>query len=380
MAPSLRTTMRANVTSPPTMGAWRVAAAISVGILIASTLGAPAQAEPDLASARVKARELTAQVKALEIKTEIATEKYNALNDQLQRTVNKLVLAERSLDAAKARSTGTQQVASERVRALYIAGGSAALYATVLDSGSITEVIDRVGAVDALVSGDRVRTEASVRTVSRATQARKQIGKLARQRTKLQQAADRARADVQTLLNARTERLRDANATVLRLAKEYERQQEALAAERARRQLQSLDLLNTGTLNGNEGPMGTPWSAGAILAARSQIGEPYLWGGTGPDAWDCSGLVRWAYTQTGIFLPRTSRQQWNAGAKVALQDLRAGDLLFWAYDTSDPTTIHHVAMYVGGGRMVEAPRTGLDVREIPVYLDGYIGAVRPTRS
>jgi cell wall-associated NlpC family hydrolase len=359
---------------------FRALAAVTVGVLVASMLGAPAQAEPDLVSARAKAKQLTAQVKTLEIKTEIATEKYNALNDQLQHTVNKLVLAERSLDAAKARSTGTKQVASERVRALYIAGGSAALYATVLDSGSITEVIDRVGAVDALVSGDRVRTEASARTVNRATQARKQIGKLARQRTRLQQAADRARADVQALLNERTDRLADANATVLRLALEYERQQEALAAEKARRQLQSLNLLNTGTLNGQEGPMGTPWSAGAIVAARSQIGEPYLWGGTGPDAWDCSGLVRWAYTQTGIFLPRTSRQQWNAGAKIALADLRAGDLLFWAYDTSDPKTIHHVALYVGGGRMVEAPRTGLDVREIPVYLDGYIGAVRPTRS
>lgn len=380
MAPSLRTTMRTAFTPRPPIGVWRVVAAVAVGVLVTSTLGVPAQAEPDLVSARAEAKQLTTQVKALEIKTEIAAEKYNALNDRLQQTVNKLVLAERSLDAAKARSAGTRQVASERVRALYIAGGSAALYATVLDSGSIKDVIDRVGAVDALVSGDRVRTEASVRTVNRATKARKQIGKLARQRTRLQQAADRARVDVQRLLNERSERLRDANATVLRLAVEYERQQETLAAERARRQFESLNLLNTGTLSGDEGPMGTPWSAGAILAARSQIGEPYLWGGTGPDAWDCSGLVRWAYTQTGIFLPRTSRQQWNAGDKVALKDLRAGDLLFWAYDTSDPKTIHHVAMYVGSGRMVEAPRTGLEVREIPVYLDGYIGAVRPTRS
>lgn len=373
--------------APAAARRWRPASlplrylvAIASGAVVVSILGAPAQADPDLRAARAQAQKLSEQVKTLEVRTEVATERYNRLDDELQRTVNRLVLAERSLDDAKAGSQGTQRVASERVRALYMAGGSAALYATVLDSGSITEIIDRVGAVDALVSSDRVRAQESARTLSRATKARKQVGKLARQRTRLQRSADRARDDVQALLSARNERLSQANATVLRLALAYEREQEARAAEKARQAFASLDLLNTGTLNGDEGEFGTQWSAGAIVAARSQIGEPYLWGGTGPDAWDCSGLVRWAYAQTGIMLPRTSRQQWNAGAKIAMKDLRAGDLIFWAYDTSDPTSIHHVAMYVGAGRMVEAPRTGLDVREIPVYLDGYIGAVRPTRT
>jgi cell wall-associated NlpC family hydrolase len=142
--------------------------------------------------------------------------------------------------------------------------------------------------------------------------------------------------------------------------------------------LAELDLLQSGSFDAAaDGPAATPFAARAIAAARSQIGEPYLWGGTGPDAWDCSGLVQWAYRQAGINLSRTSRQQWFDAPRIALADLRAGDLIFWAWDTADPSTIHHVAMYTGGGRMVEAPRTGLDVREIPVYLNGYIGAVRP---
>jgi cell wall-associated NlpC family hydrolase len=62
---------------------------------------------------------------------------------------------------------------------------------------------------------------------------------------------------------------------------------------------------------------------------------------------------------------------------VALSDLAPGDLLFWAVDVTNPATIHHVAMYVGAGRMIEAPRTGLTVRETAVPLDGLIGAVRP---
>jgi peptidoglycan hydrolase CwlO-like protein len=345
-----------------------------------ATLGAaPAQADRDLIAARAEAKRLTAQVRELEVRTAMATERYNALDDALQRIVNKLVLAERAVDAARSDAGDQRVVQSSRVRALYIAGGSAALYATVLDSGSISEAIDRVGAIDTIVSGDRVRTEDSLRTLRSAAKARTQIKALARERTRLQSQSDAARDEVRRLLDVRADRLSRANATVLRLSLEYERLQEQRAADKARRQFDELGLLQTGTLSGDEGPMGSKWSQGALLAARSQIGEPYLWGGTGPDAWDCSGLVQWAYRQAGINLPRTSRQMWFAkGERIALPDLRAGDLIFWAYDVDDPRTIHHVAMYSGGGRMVEAPRTGLDVREIPVYLDGYIGAVRPT--
>jgi cell wall-associated NlpC family hydrolase len=175
---------------------------------------------------------------------------------------------------------------------------------------------------------------------------------------------------VVSLLARTQDEFDSVNATVRRLAAEYQARQARLAAERARIQLASIGAL------GDVAP-GNRFAVEAIDAARSRIGLPYVWGATGPDVFDCSGLTQWAYRQAGASIDRTSRQQWFNGSRVALADLAPGDLLFWAYDTSDPSTIHHVALYIGAGRMIEAPRTGLTVREIPVYLDGYIGAVRP---
>jgi cell wall-associated NlpC family hydrolase len=118
----------------------------------------------------------------------------------------------------------------------------------------------------------------------------------------------------------------------------------------------------------------------ALSAAREQLGKPYQWGATGPGAFDCSGLTGWAYAEAGVLLPRTSREQWSAGPHPGLGYLQPGDLLFWATNTSDPATIHHVALYIGNDQMIAAPHTGANVTVQPVYLDGYIGAVRPTAS
>jgi len=115
----------------------------------------------------------------------------------------------------------------------------------------------------------------------------------------------------------------------------------------------------------------------AITAARSALGLPYQWGATGPDSYDCSGLTQWAFAQAGVRLPRVAADQWTVGTHPSLDQLRPGDLLFWATDVNDPSTIHHVAIYLGGGFMLQAPHTGDVVRIARVYLDGYIGASRP---
>jgi cell wall-associated NlpC family hydrolase len=120
-----------------------------------------------------------------------------------------------------------------------------------------------------------------------------------------------------------------------------------------------------------------PIAIAAINAARTQVGKPYVYGGSGPDTWDCSGLTQWAFRQAGVVMPRTAADQYLAiPTKVGLGELRPGDLLFWATDLSDPSTIHHVALYLGGGLMLAAPHTGTVVQVQQVYLDGYIGAAR----
>jgi cell wall-associated NlpC family hydrolase len=129
----------------------------------------------------------------------------------------------------------------------------------------------------------------------------------------------------------------------------------------------------------------------AIDAAMAHRGMPYAWGGGGsagpgpgqkPDlgviGFDCSGLTQYAYAQAGISIPRNSRAQYSALPKVSSNDLRPGDLVFWANDPSDPQTIHHVALYLGNGRVVQAPESGDVVKESGMWWRGYAGAVRPS--
>jgi cell wall-associated NlpC family hydrolase len=116
----------------------------------------------------------------------------------------------------------------------------------------------------------------------------------------------------------------------------------------------------------------------AMDAALDQVGDPYVWGATGPDRFDCSGLMWWSYARAGITLPRVSRDQYAAGGTpVDVDALLPGDLVFFATAAWDPGVVHHVGMYVGDGLMVAAPRSGLTVRVEPVPAAAYVGAVRP---
>ncbi|HST64110.1 MAG TPA: NlpC/P60 family protein [Mycobacteriales bacterium] len=136
---------------------------------------------------------------------------------------------------------------------------------------------------------------------------------------------------------------------------------------------------------------GGGWSAAkgqrvADIALR-WLGTPYSWGGGttsgptwgqgGPVGFDCSGLALWAWGQVGVYLPHYSGYQFNSGPHISRSNLRPGDLVFWAYNTSDPGSIHHVAIYIGGGRIVQAPQTGDVVKISYMWSSGYIGAARP---
>ncbi|TFV89351.1 hydrolase [Blastococcus sp. CT_GayMR20] len=129
----------------------------------------------------------------------------------------------------------------------------------------------------------------------------------------------------------------------------------------------------------------------AIDAAMGYLGTPYAWGGGGtrgpgpgldPDegvvGFDCSGLTQYAYAQAGISIPRNSRAQYAALPKVASNALRAGDLVFWADDPSDPDTIRHVAIYLGNNKVVQAPQSGDVVKVSTMWWGDYAGAVRPS--
>jgi len=123
-------------------------------------------------------------------------------------------------------------------------------------------------------------------------------------------------------------------------------------------------------------------TASAVLAvefARRQLGVPYRWGGTGRGGYDCSGLILASYRAAGLQLDRTAAQQYAEGSIVALRDLRPGDLVFYASNRLDPTTTYHDALYVGGGKMIEAAHPGSNVREVALRTGDLLPhAARPT--
>ena len=115
----------------------------------------------------------------------------------------------------------------------------------------------------------------------------------------------------------------------------------------------------------------------ALAFALEQLGKPYVWGAEGPDTFDCSGLTMRAYEAAGYQLPRTAAEQALVGTPVDVANLLPGDLLFYATDPSDLSTVHHVVMYAGAGMIVQAPHQGDVVRVDPMWLgDEYAGAVR----
>jgi cell wall-associated NlpC family hydrolase len=128
-------------------------------------------------------------------------------------------------------------------------------------------------------------------------------------------------------------------------------------------------------------------AAAAIAFARAQLGKPYQWGGSGPDSYDCSGLVWAAYAAAGIHIARTT-YQWQQdgpavyrrqqdGPAVTLAQLQPGDLLFSAGSDGTPANPGHVVMYLGDGQVIQAPRTGTDVQTDPADLDSVVAVTRP---
>jgi cell wall-associated NlpC family hydrolase len=129
---------------------------------------------------------------------------------------------------------------------------------------------------------------------------------------------------------------------------------------------------------GGGGGGGTTSTAGAhgsvVAIAQRYLGVPYVWGGASPSGFDCSGLVMYVYAQLGISLPHNAAMQYASITHVAHGSEQPGDLVFFGYSASG---IHHVGIYVGGGSMIDAPYTGVDVRYDSAFSGDYFASGRP---
>jgi cell wall-associated NlpC family hydrolase len=290
-------------------------------------------------------------------------EQYNANHDALARTQAAQADTERRIAKTERDLAASQQQLDQRVWAIYTSDAGLTGLEALLNSTSLHDALATARYQEEVVSAD----QAAIDTVESAKRGLETLaGQLAAQR-RTQQNLDTHLAQqhnqIGEQLAAQRHYFDRLNVAVRRtVAEERRRQEEALARRWGR----------------------CCWSGGSGTAARAatwalrQLGKPYQWGATGPRTFDCSGLTQTAYRHAGLSIPRVSRDQWNAGPHVSRGNLQRGDLVFFANDTSDPATIHHVGMYLGGGLMVEAPFTGAKVRISSVGRNGYIGAVRPT--
>ncbi|MBX9423601.1 MULTISPECIES: C40 family peptidase [Streptomyces] len=207
---------------------------------------------------------------------------------------------------------------------------------------------------------------------------------LTQENAALQKAAKEAKkAKAEADRKAAAER---AEAARLKAEQERQEAEERASRDRARTQLATTSASSSSdddsssssdggssSESGDSETQAPSGSAAAIVAfARAQIGDAYVSGGTGPNSWDCSGLVQAAYRAAGIDLPRISYSQSSMGTSVSLSDLQPGDILYWGSRSNS----YHVAIYVGGGNFVGAQNTSTGVVERSLDWDSPSGAVR----
>jgi cell wall-associated NlpC family hydrolase len=126
-----------------------------------------------------------------------------------------------------------------------------------------------------------------------------------------------------------------------------------------------------------DGQSANPKALAAIAFAMRQLGKPYRFGAEGPRSYDCSGLVWASYRSAGVTVPRIARDQQHATTPISVDQLLPGDLLFFSTTSNtDWRQITHVGMYVGNGKMIEAPMTGENVKIAPVWWSAFFGATR----
>lgn len=189
----------------------------------------------------------------------------------------------------------------------------------------------------------------------------------------VQQRAEKADAAAQRTCDQTRERVEAEEGLVAELAAEVERL-EAAARERAAAD-EADDSDDSNDPSDTAAPAPAPAVSGsagaAVQFALAQVGKPYAWGGSGPGSYDCSGLMMAAWAAAGVSLPHNSGMQYSATTRVSRDQIQPGDILFFG------SPIHHDAMYIGNGQMVEAPRTGLTVRVVSIDRSDYVGAGRP---
>ena len=333
--------------------AWATAVALIAAVVMPTTLVA-APNSSDLDAARDRLMEL-------EREFQLVSEEYNLVHDRLvaiqaEMAQTRLVVGKLE-DKMDTRRSAAVKVAKE----LYIADPAVAAIETVLSARSLAEVESRLAYLKASQSAQRQVFEEL--EVDQAV-LEENIKILEADRIKAAAAEARLaelRSDIEAKVADQTEEVDELNVAI-----ERARRRAAAAAETT-----PDPGVPVVTTNIRAAPAPNAGAQAAVDAALSQVGKPYQWGAAGPDSYDCSGLTMWAWARAGVALPHNSGMQYSATPRIDRSDWVPGDLLFFG------SPIHHVAMYIGNGQMVEAPYSGQVVRVVSSSRTDYVGAGRP---
>ena len=323
-------------------------AAATAGVLATMASVAGAAPQPSVGQVQKTVDHLTSE-------QDQAVQQYDLTAQQLTQAKQRLALVNREVktDQAKFRSM-QDEIAS--------------IAATAYESGTMTSM----GALFTTDNPQAVLNQASVLlqlSSDRQAQVQEFIS-AARQLTSAQQSASRTEQAVASLDAQRLARKKSIGQALSK--------QKAILATLTAQQQQQVASTSTIGAGGSSTPVtnNIPVSGAAgqaVAYAYSKIGDPYVYGATGPSTFDCSGLVQAAWASAGVAIPRTTYEQVAALPAVSTNDLQPGDLLFFDGDG-------HVGMYVGGGYLIDAPQTGSDVEKVPLagwYAANLDSAARP---
>ncbi|HEX3705280.1 MAG TPA: NlpC/P60 family protein [Mycobacteriales bacterium] len=359
------------------VGVGAVAASLVAG-LVASTPAAARSLKDQIASAHQ-------QLRTLDNQAEAASEQYNAARIRLASAQQSATKANAALSSARTQLGTLQTSVTAFAAAAYRGGGNSAVLGLITD-GSAGRYISQISTLQAVSAGEartlasvagaqRIEAQAQANARAALSRQRSATTAMAASRDKIVAAASKEQGILKGL-EAREE-------AVVKAAKQRSAR---LAAEREAATLRAESQATQQGVNAISQPIrsivepiisGSGGASVAVQWAYAELGKPYQWAAGGPGSFDCSGLTQYVWGKAGVYLGHYTGDQWNEGEHVSRDELQPGDLVFFAYNDSEPSTIHHVGIYVGGGMMIDAPYTGVNVRKEPAFRSDYIGAVRP---
>lgn len=343
-------------------------AAVAAGIVLAPV---PAAAEPrpgetggagtaGTAGGDRTVAQLLTDLQRLYVKAEEATEAYNGTEERLKEQRAEVKRLNTEMARSRLSLRDSRGAAGRLARQQYQNSSNLSPYLRLLLARDPQHALDQGHVIGRLA---RERTE----TVGRLAGDAKKADELARrarealdERLALAERQEKERDDVRDRLHAVEELLASLSPGQLAALARFEEDGIAEAQER---------FMASGAL----GDDGAPSAEGdrAVRFAVEQLGKPYEWGAQGPASYDCSGLTSVAWGRAGTRIPRTSQEQWARLKHVPLGELRPGDLVVYFPGAT------HVAMYLGDGMVVQAPRPGAEVKVSPIAANPVLGAVRP---